>query len=129
MEVFWFMKKVFLKKATCFLLILLMAIVSIGSMCFASTYGNISSACCRFVWDEEDPVKFDNSKDEIYVINLYNRLIRLPNKKCYGDGILPSELVELYKYIKGNADEVGPEAVNNLDFLRYLIFINGRGLT
>ena len=98
-------------------------------MCFASTYGNISSACCRFVWDEEDPVKFDNSKDEIYVINLYNRLIKLPNKKCYGDGILPSELVELYEYIKKNTDEAGSEAVNNLDFFRHLIFINGGWLT
>lgn len=130
MEVFWFMKKVFFKKATCFLLILLMTMTSILSVCFASTYEG-TSAGYKFVL-AENVVLFDNSEDEIYVINLYNRLIKSSNdrkKRYYHNELLHSELVTLYVYIQENTDEVGSDAVSALDFLRYLAFKNGILLT
>lgn len=124
------MKKVFLKKATCFLLILLMTMTSILSVCFASAYEGTSDGY-KFVL-AENAVQFDNSDDEIYVIDLYNRLIGSFNsrkKHYYHNDFLHSELVALYVYIQENVDEVDNDAVNALDFLRYLAFKSGILLT
>lgn len=120
MEVFWFMKKVFFKKATCFLLILLMTMTSILSVCFASTYENS--------FDEPAVIAFDTADDKKYVLSLYNKLRKVFGGReiLFEEDFLSTDLIALYRCVnKSNCGIDFSRVGYALDFLEVLAYNNG----
>ena len=74
MEVFWFMKKVFFKKATCFLLILLMTMFSTIVACFAGGHKRESECSER---QEEctsgnKSLNFNDPEEKLHCLGIFN---------------------------------------------------------
>lgn len=133
MEVFWFMKKVFFKKATCFLLILLMTMFSTMVICFAGK--NKRKIECRTLHPEftsentlsHERLRFRYKEDKRFLVEIYNDWCEEfgSNKLCVNDIFFVKEFKKLYIFL--NSLEVLPEhkRVEIFNFLDYCAEING----
>ncbi len=133
MEVFWFMKKVFFKKATCFLLILLMAMSSTMVICFAGK--NKRKIECRTLHPEftsentlsHERLRFRYKEDKRFLVEIYNDWCEEfgSDKLCVNDVFFVKEFKKLYIFL--NSLEILPEykRVEIFNFLDYCAEING----
>ncbi len=133
MEVFWFMKKVFFKKATCFLLILLMTMSSTIVICFAGK--NKRKIECRTLHPEftsentlsHERLRFRYKEDKRFLVEIYNDWCEEfgSDKLCVNDIFFIEEFKKLYIFL--NSLEVLPEykRVEIFNFLDYCAEING----
>ncbi len=133
MEVFWFMKKVFFKKATCFLLILLMTMSSTIVICFAGK--NKRKIECRTLHPEftsentlsHERLRFRYKEDKRFLVEIYNDWCEEfgSDKLCVNDIFFIEEFKKLYIFL--NSLEILPEykRVEIFNFLDYCAEING----
>ena len=133
MEVFWFMKKVFFKKATCFLLILLMAMSSTMVICFAGK--NKRKIECRTLHPEftsentlsHERLRFRYKEDKRFLVEIYNDWCEEfgSDKLCVNDVFFVKEFKKLYIFLYSL--EILPEykRVEIFNFLDYCAEING----
>lgn len=133
MEVFWFMKKVFFKKATCFLLILLMTMSSTIVICFAGK--NKRKIECRTLHPEftsentlsHERLRFRYKEDKRFLVEIYNDWCEEfgSDKLCVNDVFFVKEFKKLYIFL--NSLEILPEykRVEIFNFLDYCAEING----
>ena len=135
MEVFWFMKKIFLKKAVCFLLILLIAMSNTIVGCFAGKYRkkDINSRRQEYVREYVSSGEacsvlcFMSKEDKRYMINLYNEWCCNfgGTKKSMRDNFFISDFRSLYDYfIDLDYDLPVPESKEIYDFFCYCADIN-----
>lgn len=96
------MKKVFLKKATCFLLILLMTMSSTIVICFAGGHERESGCSDR---QEDRTLKntllwFEHDADKVYIIELYNGVCIYFNAspKNENDDISVEEFLQMCRF-------------------------------
>ena len=127
------MKKVFFKKATCFLLILLMTMFSTMVICFAGK--NKRKIECRTLHPEftsENPLShqrlcFRYKEDKRFLVEIYNDWCEEfgSDKLCVNDVFFVKEFKKLYIFL--NSLEILPEykRVEIFNFLDYCAEING----
>lgn len=127
------MKKVFFKKATCFLLILLMTMFSTMVICFAGK--NKRKIECRTLHPEftsentlsHERLRFRYKEDKRFLVEIYNDWCEEfgSNKLCVNDIFFVKEFKKLYIFL--NSLEVLPEhkRVEIFNFLDYCAEING----
>lgn len=133
MEVFWFMKKVFFKKATCFLLILLMTMFSTMVICFAGkNKRKIEHRTLHPEFTSENTLsherlRFRYKEDKRFLVEIYNDWCEEfgSDKLCVNDIFFVKEFKKLYIFL--NSLEVLPEykRVEIFNFLDYCAEING----
>lgn len=133
MEVFWFMKKVFFKKATCFLLILLMTMSSTIVICFAGK--NKRKIECRTLHPEftsentlsHERLRFRYKEDKRFLVEIYNDWCEEfgSDKLCVNDIFFIEEFKKLYIFLNSRKDLPEVERVKTFDFLDYCAEING----
>lgn len=127
------MKKVFFKKATCFLLILLMAMSSTMVICFAGK--NKRKIECRTLHPEftsentlsHERLRFRYKEDKRFLVEIYNDWCEEfgSDKLCVNDVFFVKEFKKLYIFL--NSLEILPEykRVEIFNFLDYCAEING----
>lgn len=133
MEVFWFMKKVFFKKATCFLLILLMTMSSTMVICFAGK--NKRKIEHRTLHPEftsentfsDERLRFRCKEDKRFLVEIYNDWCEWfgSDKLCVNDIFFIEEFKKLYIFLNSRKDLPEVERVKTFDFLDYCAEING----
>ncbi len=133
MEVFWFMKKVFFKKATCFLLILLMTMFSTMVICFAGK--NKRKIEHRTLHPEftsentfsDERLRFRYKEDKRFLVDVYNEWCEWfgSDKLCVNDIFFVKEFKKLYKYLNSLKDLPEYKRVEIFNFLDYCAEING----
>lgn len=130
MEVFWFMKKVFLKKATCFLLILLMAMSSTMVICFAGkNKRKIEHRTLHPEFTSENTLsrerlRFRYKEDKRFLVEIYNDWFG-SDKLCVNDIFFVEEFKKLYKFLNSLEDLPEYKRVEIFNFLDYCAEING----
>ena len=135
MEVFWFMKKVFFKKATCFLLILLMTMFSTMVICFAGKYkkkdiNGRRQECIREYTSSGESCKvlrFISKEDKRYMMNLYNAWCHSfgGTRKCMKDDFFISDFRLLHDYFIDFVYDLSvSESKEIYDFFCYCADIN-----
>ena len=132
MEVFWFMKKVFFKKATCFLLILLMAMSSTMVICFAGK--NKRKIECRTLHPEftsentlsHERLRFRYKEDKRFLVEIYNDWCEEfgSDKLCVNDVFFVKEFKKLYIFLNSLEDLPRDERVEIFTFLDYCAEMN-----
>lgn len=127
------MKKVFFKKATCFLLILLMTMSSTIVICFAGK--NKRKIECRTLHPEftsentlsHERLRFRYKEDKRFLVEIYNDWCEEfgSDKLCVNDVFFVKEFKKLYIFL--NSLEILPEykRVEIFNFLDYCAEING----
>lgn len=127
------MKKVFFKKATCFLLILLMTMSSTIVICFAGK--NKRKIECRTLHPEftsentlsHERLRFRYKEDKRFLVEIYNDWCEEfgSDKLCVNDIFFIEEFKKLYIFL--NSLEILPEykRVEIFNFLDYCAEING----
>lgn len=127
------MKKVFFKKATCFLLILLMAMSSTMVICFAGK--SKRKIECRTLHPEftsentlsHERLRFRYKEDKRFLVEIYNDWCEEfgSDKLCVNDVFFVKEFKKLYIFL--NSLEILPEykRVEIFNFLDYCAEING----
>lgn len=127
------MKKVFFKKATCFLLILLMAMSSTMVICFAGK--NKRKIECRTLHPEftsentlsHERLRFRYKEDKRFLVDIYNEWCEWfgSDKLCVNDIFFVKEFKKLYKYLNSLKDLPEYKRVEIFTFLDYCAEING----
>ncbi len=133
MEVFWFMKKVFFKKATCFLLILLMAMSSTMVICFAGKnrrkfeYRMLHPKPTSESTSSDERLYFRDREDKRLFVWLYNECCEDfgEDNLCTNGVLFVKDFKKLYNYLKTKKDLPEVEKVKSFDFLDYCAKING----
>lgn len=127
------MKKVFFKKATCFLLILLMTMFSTMVICFAGK--NKRKIECRTLHPEftsentlsHERLCFRYKEDKRFLVEIYNDWCEEfgSDKLCVNDIFFIEEFKKLYIFLNSRKDLPEVERVKTFDFLDYCAEING----
>ena len=124
------MKKVFLKKATCFLLILLMAMSSTMVICFAGkNKRKIEHRTLHPEFTSENTLsrerlRFRYKEDKRFLVEIYNDWFG-SDKLCVNDIFFVEEFKKLYKFLNSLEDLPEYKRVEIFNFLDYCAEING----